>query len=145
MDEDKKKKITIGIIAVCLVLAIAITLGTRGGGGGGGGVRKGKRWVKCVNPDCGAEYQMTNKEYAEEMANVDIDPMMMSSTKPALVCRECGEESIYTAIKCSNEECGAVFFRNTGKTDRWDYPDRCPVCGVSETEERLKRKQRGEE
>lgn len=131
MDEDKKKKITIGIAVVCLVLAIAITLGTRGGGRGGG-IRKGKRWVKCVNPDCGAEYQMTNKEYAEEMANVDIDPMI--STTPALVCQECQEESIYTAIKCSNEECGAVFFRNP---DRRDYPDRCPECGVSETEESL--------
>ena len=130
MDEDKKKKITtIVIIAVCLVLAIAITLGTREGGGG---VRKGKMWVKCANPDCEAEYQMTNKEYAEELSNVDIDPMMMMSTTPALVCQECQEESIFTGIKCSNEECGAVFFRNT---DERDYPDRCSECGVSETEE----------
>ena len=130
MNEDKKKKLTIGITVVCLVLAIAITLGTRGGGGAG----KGKMWVKCANPDCEAEYQMTNKEYAEETANIDIDPMMASAA-PGLVCQECGEESIFIGIKCSNEECGAVFFRNP---DKRDFSDRCPECGVSEQEESLK-------
>ena len=65
MEEGKKKTIMIIIIAACLTLAIAITLGTRQGGGGGG-ARKGKLWFKCNSPDCGAEYQLTHKEY---MAN----------------------------------------------------------------------------
>ena len=134
MDEDKKKKITIGIIVACLGLAAIITFATREGGGTG---TKGsaKIWVKCANPDCEAEYQITRKEYQEQMREqmADGEMMMMMMTPPALICKECEEESLYIATKCSNSECGAIFFTNTNMED---YPDRCPECGISEMEER---------
>ena len=138
MEEGKKKTIMIVIIAACLASAIVISLATRQGGSGGG-AGKGKMWIKCNNPDCGAEYQLTQKEYMEAMKNSIVPgPMMMMMTIPALVCQECGEESAYAATKCPN--CGIVFIQDLNAQD---YPDRCPECGISEMEER--RNEREEE
>ena len=128
--EDKTKLVKIVVIAACLILAIAITLATREGGGGV--VTSDKIWVKCDNPDCYAEYQMTYEEYGDAIYGDDsADPKMM--TVNVLVCQECEEESVYNATKCSNKECGIVFISipNPGAQD---YPDRCPECGDSEME-----------
>jgi len=89
-------------------------------------------WVKCRDPDCGAEYQMSKKEcfkYIEEHA----DPMAL--TAPAMICEKCGEQSVYRAEKCGNPDCGLIFFRGSVPND---FPDRCPKCGYSVTEEQRK-------
>ncbi len=94
-------------------------------------------WVKCNKPDCKAAYQMGKRayfKYIEEHA----DPM--SPSAPALVCKKCGKESIYRAVKCLNAACGIVFFRGAVPND---YADRCPECGRSETEEIRKRRRDG--
>lgn len=115
------------VIVVCLIGAGVIFLLTRGGGPGGIESIDPSEMilVKCNNADCGAVYEMPKRDYykyIEERA----DPMMRSA--PALVCKECGEPSVYRAVKC--EECGHVFFYGNPN----DFNDRCPECGYSKME-----------
>jgi len=88
-------------------------------------------WVKCRNPQCGAEYQMNLKEYFEYMEE-HADPG--SLLPPPLVCKKCGQKSVYRAVKC--EKCGFTFERGTVRAD---FADRCPKCGYSKVEEARKR------
>ena len=131
MEDSKKKSILIGVIVACVVLAFVITYVTRPESSGGiEGIKPGEMmWVKCSNPDCGAEYQMSKKEYYEY-----VKEHQTGLAAPPLVCKECGEESIYRAIKCPN--CEVVFFYRAAGPD--DFSDRCPECGYSETEEKRK-------
>ena len=89
-------------------------------------------WVKCNNPDCEAAYQMGKREYYETIEK-RMDPMALSV--PALVCKTCGEESIYRAEKCG--KCGLIFLRGAVAND---FPDRCPQCRYSEIEEQRKQR-----
>ena len=84
-------------------------------------------WVKCSNKACGAEYQMDKKDYFEYLKEHQ-DPMSMAA--PAIVCKDCGEERVYRAVKC--EKCKLVFERGSVQHD---FADRCPECGHSKTEE----------
>jgi len=89
-------------------------------------------WAKCNNPACKAEYQTSKKgyfKYIEEHANP------MAPTAPPMVCEKCGEQSVFRAEKCGNPDCGIVFFRGAVPND---FPDRCPECGYSTTEETRK-------
>jgi len=89
-------------------------------------------WVKCSDASCGAEYQISEKEYFEYVKK-HHDPKTM---KPRLlVCKKCGQESVCRAIKC--ERCGSVFFYNANK--RGGYGDKCPKCGYSIIKEYLKK------
>jgi hypothetical protein len=131
MEAGTKKIVMVTIIIVCLVAAAVIALVGRTGRQTGYETIDPKEmmWVKCANPDCGAEYEMSKQEYhktAQEKINLaDL------FQKPALVCNECGEESIYKAFKCP--KCGKVSF--WGGAGRDDFQDRCPECGYSETED----------
>ena len=127
MEESKKKPIMIAIVVACLVLAGTITYITSSGGSGGiDSIKRGEMvWVKCSNPDCVAEYQMGKRDYYEY-----IEEHQVGMSNPALVCKECGEETVYRAEKCP--ECGAIFFLGSV---RGDYQDRCPECGYSKTEQ----------
>lgn len=88
-----------------------------------------KIWVKCRNPRCQAEYQMTEKEYFEYVKK-HHDPKTM---KPRpLVCKKCGQESVCRAIKC--ERCGSVFFYPSKEPGC--YGDKCS-CGYSRIEKYL--------
>jgi len=128
MDEEMKKPIMIGVIVVCLILAGIITFATRSGGSSD--YKKIGRWVKCRNPECAAEYQIPSSEYIKQVTE-NVDPAALRAMElPALVCRECSEESVYAAIKC--EECGLVFEENSVEDE---VPDRCPECGYSKIEE----------
>jgi hypothetical protein len=138
MEESKKKPIMIGVIVVCLALALLITFGRRGGGGGIEDISPEEMiWVKCNNPDCKAEYQMSKQAYFKYVEE-HIDPVAMVA--PPLVCKECGKASCYRAEKCQNPDCGIVFFRGSVPND---FADRCPECGRSETEESRKRRAAG--
>ncbi|HUW19459.1 MAG TPA: hypothetical protein VMW16_09165 [Sedimentisphaerales bacterium] len=88
-------------------------------------------WVKCRNPKCRAEYEITKKEYYEYLEKNTTATMM---TVPALICTRCGELSVYRAIKC--EKCGLVF---EASWKRGDFEDRCPKCGYSKIEDERKR------
>ena len=130
MDDEKKRKVMLIIVVVCLVLAGAITAFTWQGGGGGS-AKRGPTTLLCVNPECGVNFELSADEIREEMMNMGpMGPMMMSM--PVFTCPDCGEKSAYIANVCP--ECDIVFIPNpTGD----DYPDRCPECGYSETEERV--------
>lgn len=131
MDEGKKRQLMIGVTVVCLGLATAIAYMSRSGRSGLDSVPRGQMiWVKCGKADCGAEYQIDNKdywEYIEEHRN----PMSLSI--PALVCRDCESKSVFRAVKC--EKCGLIFFHGTV---RGNFADTCPECGFSRMEEQRK-------
>jgi len=65
-------------------------------------------------------------KYIEEHANPT------TPTAPALICEKCGKQSIYRAEKCTNTDCGIIFFSGAVPND---FPDRCPECDHSEIEE----------
>lgn len=134
MEESRKKLIMVIVTIACLALAAVITYSRYSGSGNTiDNIPESEMiWVKCANKDCGAEYQMGKKEYFKEIEK-HLNPM--APTAPPLICKECGEPSIYRAEKC--EKCGKVFFRGSVPND---FPDRCPYCGYSKTE--ASRKQR---
>ncbi len=134
MEESKKKPIMIGVIVVCLGVAAIITWSRYTGGGGGIDdiPEENMIWAKCNNPDCKAEYQTSEKAYHKYMME-NSEPM--APTLPPMVCKECGEKSVYRAGKCGNPDCGVVFFWNSVPND---FSDRCPECNRSETEESRK-------
>ena len=135
MEESKKKPIMIGVIIACIAVAGIITYSRRSGGGGVDGIPEGEMtWVKCNNPNCKAEYQTGLKAYHKYMLeHADV----MAMTTPPLICKECGEPSVYRAEKCENPDCGIVFIQ--GSSGRGDFADRCPKCKQSATEESRKR------
>jgi hypothetical protein len=141
MEDSRKKPIMIGVVVVCLVVAGLITLARRGGGGGGidSIPDDAMTWVKCNNPACNAEYQMSKKALYKAQQE-RFNPM--ARTTPPITCKECGKESLYQAVKCANPACGAVFISGSKPND---FPDRCPKCGQSETEEIRKRRLSGQE
>lgn len=141
MEESKKKPIMIGVIVVCLALAGFITYTRHSGGGRGyNSIPEGKMtWVKCNNPQCKAEYQISEREYYKAI-DERLNPMVM--TAPPLVCKECGKDSVFKAVKCQNPDCGIVFFPGAVPND---FQDRCPKCGQSADEEKRKRRLSGQE
>jgi len=139
MEESKKKPIMIGVIVVCLAAACVITWIWSSGSPTGIDAIDPKKmtWVKCRNPACEAEYQMPLKEYARQVEeNMDYSSGVLAV--PALVCKKCGEKSIFEAAKCP--KCGLVFEKGW---KRGDYEDRCPVCGYSQIEKDREEAARG--
>jgi phage FluMu protein Com len=132
MEDSAKKAVLITIIVVCLAAAGVITYMTMGGGGTGGG-KIDMVWVKCNNPSCGHEYQMSPKEYSDLVYKNDPRAVMMYGAQP-LKCPKCGENSVFAAIKC--EKCGKVFFPGTVEGQ---FDDKCTGCGYSKKEEMSKR------
>ena len=129
MEEAKKKSVMIAVIIACLTAAAVITYvsSSRSGGGGIETIESGKlMWVKCGNPDCGAEYQIDQRDYFEY-----IKEHQAGLARPPMVCEKCGEESVFRAEKCN--KCGAVFFYEAIADD---LPDRCTECGYSAIEEK---------
>lgn len=140
MEDSKKKPIMIGVIVMCLIVAGLITFARRGSGGGGGldAIPDDKMtWVKCNNPSCKAEYEMSEKDFFKAMEE-RFQPM--ARTTPALTCEKCGKDSLFRAIKCENPACGVIFFRDSVPNDLFD---RCPECGQSATEEIRKKRKAG--
>lgn len=131
MEESKKKPIMIGVIVVCFAVAGGITFLTRSGGSSGGvpaSFANELTWMKCRNPDCGNEWQISLKDYYEFMEDFRIkNPSLF--VDPAYICPKCSEESGYQATKC--EKCGFIF--ELGAVPR-DFEDRCPKCKFSKIE-----------
>ena len=141
MEAVKKKTIMLGVIVTCLVLAGIITYATRAKSSGIEALKGQLIWVKCSNSDCGAEYQMDKKEYFDTIQKLTKENPFaaISQGTLALICKKCGEESVYRAEKCP--KCGLVFFWSTA--GHGDLADRCPECGNSQTEE-TRKQARGE-
>jgi len=143
MEDSRKKPIMIAVIVVCLGVAGAVTyLRSAGPAGGYESLPDDQMtWVKCNNPQCKADYKMSEKEYFKEIdAKQRANPAAMMFTTPPLTCQKCGKASVYKAEKCGNPNCGAVFFASSVPND---FPDRCPECKRSETEEIRKARKAG--
>ncbi len=93
-------------------------------------------WAKCNDPNCKAEYQMGLKAYFKY---IEEHAIPMAPTAPPLVCEKCRKQSGFRAEKCTNPDCGIVFFRGAVPKD---FVDRCPDCKRSETEEKRKQSRR---
>ena len=131
MEESKKKPLMIGAVVVCLIVAIAITF--RGKSSKNTGIKRfsgQEQWLKCTNPDCGAEYTMDKKKYFEWH---QVHYSVSSAAGTGMACKECGEETAYEAIKC--EKCGHVFFKGAAGAD---FIDTCPECDYSKIEDERK-------
>jgi hypothetical protein len=138
MEGSRKKPIMIGVIVVCLAVAGLITFARRGGGTGIDSIPASElTWVKCNNPACNAEYQMSKQEYFKERQK-RLNPA--ARTVPPITCKECGKESLYQADKCPN--CGTIFILGSVPND---FADRCPKCKHSATEDSRKRRLSGQE
>jgi hypothetical protein len=90
-------------------------------------------WVKCLNDKCQAEYQIGLRGYIKYV-KANFNPMLPHA--PTLTCEKCGEPSILRAEKCTISTCGKVFIISAFSND---FPDRCPLCDYSDTEEERKR------
>jgi len=128
---DKKKLIMVVVVIVCLGLAVAITFMRNSDKAGVASLDSSEKvWVKCNNPSCGAEYQISAREYFETTDKNRKDPLRT----PPLLCQKCKQESIFLAKQC--DKCKKIFFPSPAKGD---YPDRCTYCGYSRIEELKKR------
>jgi len=130
-----KNAVYIIIIVVCLLVAGFVTYKYvfSDSSGGLSSIPEGQMvWVKCNNPACKAEYQMSKRKYHEEVEK-RFNPLVQT-TSP-ITCEKCGQESLYEAIKCSNPECGIIFFKGVV---RGDIEDRCPKCKHSAIEDSRK-------
>ena len=133
MEDSKKKPLLIGIIIACFVLAVVITIATRSSNSGGieSIPEDSTMWVKCDNPKCNAKYQMNQREYYKFVTE-NTGPADLYA--PPMTCKECGEQSVYKAIKCP--KCGEVFYSGAaGKRIK----DTCPKCGFSKKDDIYKK------
>lgn len=129
MNGSTKNTALLSIIVVCLAAAGVITFKTRGRRGPDLSVFEDQTtWVLCRNENCGASWEMNLKKY-HEFIQENADPR--SLLPPPITCRECGEPSVYRAVKCA--KCDAVFEMGTVNAD---FADRCPneSCGYSQIE-----------
>jgi rubredoxin len=137
MPDNMKKPILILVVLVCLASAGAVTLVTRSKKDGiPKSFAKEMTWVKCRNPACNTEYQITKKEY---FVYVERNQDWQAAGAPALICEKCGEPSIYRAVKCKS--CGLVFEMGSVPLD---FQDRCPKCKFSMLEHDKKQNARDE-
>lgn len=127
MEESQKKAIMVVVIVACLAVAGVIAFKNFSGGSlSASAISKGElMWVKCSNPKCNAEYEMSKRDYYSY-----VEKNQQGMTIPPMKCKQCGEESIYRAVKCP--KCGVVFFY---PSDVGGYKDQCPKCGYSKMKE----------
>ena len=130
MEENKNRHVKILVSVLCLAVAAIILYKTFANGPNKFAGLAGKKiWVLCANPNCKAAYQIDEKEYFLYIKQ-QTAKNPLSTTVPALVCEKCGQESVYRAVKCP--KCGTVFYPGLFEND---FPDRCPKCHFSQTEQ----------
>jgi len=131
MEDDKKRRAMIAVIVICALVTGIIYWWTNGFGSAessGEGFENDTVLMKCNNPKCQAEYEITGKEYHEFMEQANPEGLM------GMQCKQCGKRSVFKAVRC--EKCGSIFFYGVGGTD---FKDRCPKCGFSKTESTIKK------
>ena len=133
MEENAKKMLLIVVAVACIAAAGIIVYKTMGGGGTAPSQPTGKVWVKCNNPKCGHEYEISAQEYNTFVMNNGGPRQFMMSGAVPMKCSKCNEESTFKAMKC--EKCGKVFFPGT-VADKVE--DTCPGCGYSPSDEAAK-------
>ena len=144
MDDDKKKQLMIGIIIACIALAIGITVYTNTGSG-----KAEKRKIFILCSECNESFELSREEFTQKMQQAageggmgpmgQMGPIGPMGPPPVLTCSGCGKDTAQMATKCKS--CDAVFIQNFQAAAEGDYPDKCPVCGHSEIEERMGQRQ----
>jgi len=125
MDENAKKIVLIIVAIACIAAAGIIVYKTMGGGTTTASAA-GNTWMKCNNPKCNNEFEISAKEYTEFVNNNGGPRQFMMSGAVAMKCAKCNEESAFRAMKC--EKCSKVFFPGTVENKN---EDTCPGCGYS--------------
>ncbi|MHC4843971.1 MAG: hypothetical protein ACYTFM_12570 [Planctomycetota bacterium] len=125
------KPVMVGMLVVCLVLAVVVffLFGTEEKSDYT--MLAGQEiWVKCSNPDCNAEYESDEAVFKGAiLEQKKLNPMYPGD--PPVTCKECQQQSLLEALKCS--KCEKVFFR--GELGPGHFRDECPGCGYSATKE----------
>jgi hypothetical protein len=126
MEENAKKTLLIVVSLACIAGAGIFLYKSMGGGTTGGIAPAGNMWVKCNNPKCGHEYEISLQEYNTFVNNNGGYRQFMMSGAVPMKCPKCNEDSVFKAMKC--EKCGKVFFPGSveGKAE-----DTCTGCGYS--------------
>lgn len=133
MNEKRKKIIMIIVIILCLSLAGTVAVLSSKTSDKLRDVRGELTWLKCSNKNCLYEYEMDKAQYYQFLEdNKKADNPFYT---PPLICPKCSEQSCYKAFKC--DQCGKVSFENSVPND---FADRCPHCGHSRTEAKIKSK-----
>ena len=127
MKDNKKPKII--LIALCLVLAIGITYFMRRGDESSD--VKGRVYMLCVTGECGKTFEMTMQEYRKKVQAERPEMVTASGEMITFGCQFCGHSTVSMAEKCA--KCGK-FFRPDSDNEE-DWPDRCPDCGYSRSED----------
>jgi len=132
MDQAKRSLLLILLVIVLGGATTVLFLGRiRNGSQGIESIDSSEKiWMMCTNPKCQAQYQIGKREYFEYVENNRTGPLV-----PGMECKECGEASVYRAVKCG--KCGHLFLYGSKGLD---FADRCPKCGYSQTEEHRKAK-----
>ena len=134
MDEEKKKIVMIVVAIACIVLAVVITFATYNRGPK---TSTGPIPMLCINPDCGASFELSRDEYSEQLIANQSETTMRGmggrrmAGPSAFTCPDCGKKSAYMATKCP--KCGAFFIE--GQAGDQQFPDRCPECNYSAMED----------
>lgn len=119
-----KKTIMNLVAVVCIVLAGIIFFSTRGGGSSDLREFQGVgMWAICMDNACGEKYQTDQAEYFRF-----VQANQTGDSVPPMPCEKCGRNSVFRAEKCP--QCETVFRRGSVP---FDYPDRCPQCGHSDS------------
>jgi hypothetical protein len=128
MNESVKKPLLIAVVVGCLVIAAAVFYYTRSSSSSiPSEFAKQKIWVKCSDAECGNAYEMNKQAYFEW-----AEKNAAASGVPPMKCPKCGKDSVFQAEKC--ESCGEIFIYGSSQ----GFPDTCPKCGFSKTEEARK-------
>lgn len=138
--QEKQLKIALLVsVAVTALLMVGFVIESFTDSGSGGitdSIRGGGIWMLCDNPDCEASYEVTQEEFRELLRSkgqIILGPGVMSQL--AFICKECGQETAYRGMECP--KCGALFIE---EEEMGDYPDRCPECDYSATEEKIRKR-----
>lgn len=86
----------------------------------------------CVNPECDKDYEISRDEVQEMIREDGENGMAPMMEQPRFRCKFCDEQSAYTARKC--KKCETIFIPDYSSNVE-GYPDTCPECGYSRTEE----------
>jgi len=131
MDDDQKKIVKIVVVIVCMILAAVLSFTLGNFGGGKKGAETDMRYLVCEDPDCGGSTGYDMEQWRALLGTLENPRVSMHT---AFTCDKCGEDSAYQGLKC--QKCETVFLRDTENS----FQDKCPGCGHSESEERLKKR-----
>ena len=120
------KKILLIVVSIACIAAAGVFIYKSMGGGSVTGTSTSKMWVKCNNPKCGNEYEISYKEYSDFVDKNGGPRQFVMNGAVAMKCPKCSEDSVFKAQKC--EKCGKVFFPGAVENKP---EDTCPGCGYS--------------